>query len=189
MNCLEQKELAAFTRTDLLAVIATLALLAILLTPAVGRTRVNDQVFQCLNNLRQLAAACRMYAEDQEGSLPDAFHWVSGALDYSGSSDNTNTTLLMNGTLGPYVRNPMACKCPADQSTSFGASGYPRVRSISMSQMFRNSGDGFSPSPPWRIYSKTSDVINPVPSNLWVMLDENPDSINDAAFAVVMGNQ
>jgi len=24
-------------------------------------------------------------------------------------------------------------------------------------------------------------MINPLPSNLWVIIDENPDSVNDAA--------
>lgn len=61
-----------------------------------------------------------------------------------------------------------------------------------MSQMFRTlestdpPGEGHSKSPPWRIYPKTSDIINPQPSNLWVLIDENPDSVNDAAYAVKM---
>ena len=36
---------------------------------------------------------------------------------------------------------------------------------------------------------KSADMINPRPSSLWVMIDENPDSINDAAFAVKMDYQ
>jgi len=49
--------------------------------------------------------------------------------------------------------------------------------------------DGHSPSPPWWTYGKTSDMINPLPCSLWVMIDENPDSVNDAAFAVKMDYQ
>ena len=63
----------------------------------------------------------------------------------------------------------------------------PRVRTISMSQMFRTWGDGWSTSPPWRIYGKTSDMTLPPPAQLWVIIDESPDSVNDGAFAVVMG--
>ena len=33
---------------------------------------------------------------------------------------------------------------------------------------------------------KTSDLTMPQPVNVWVFVDENPDSINDAAFAVAM---
>ena len=35
---------------------------------------------------------------------------------------------------------------------------------------------------------KMSDITVPAPVNVWVFLDENPDSINDAAFASAMGN-
>jgi len=48
------------------------------------------------------------------------------------------------------------------------------------------SSDGWSPSPPWRIYEKSGDMVAPPPANLWVLVDENPDSVNDAAFAVTM---
>jgi len=33
---------------------------------------------------------------------------------------------------------------------------------------------------------KTSDMTSPGPANTWVFVDENPDGINDAAFAVAM---
>ena len=29
-------------------------------------------------------------------------------------------------------------------------------------------------------------MLKPLPSNLWVIIDENPDSVNDAAFAMKM---
>jgi prepilin-type processing-associated H-X9-DG protein len=32
-------------------------------------------------------------------------------------------------------------------------------------------------------------MVNPHPAGLWVIIDENPDSINDAAFAVKMDAQ
>jgi prepilin-type processing-associated H-X9-DG protein len=90
------------------------------------------------------------------------------------------------------VKNPAVYKCPTDRSTSkFAGITYPRVRTISMSQMIRpkTQTDGHSTSPPWTIYSKYSDMIRPPPVNLWVFLDENPDSVNDAAFAVKMDLQ
>ena len=39
----------------------------------------------------------------------------------------------------------------------------------------------------WRTYAKENQLLgNPGPSDLWVLLDENPDSIDDAGFAFVM---
>jgi prepilin-type processing-associated H-X9-DG protein len=42
------------------------------------------------------------------------------------------------------------------------------------------------PTPSYQIYLKESDLSHPAPSKLWLMLDENADSINDGAFAVIM---
>jgi prepilin-type processing-associated H-X9-DG protein len=33
-----------------------------------------------------------------------------------------------------------------------------------------------------KIFEKTTDVSRPNPANLWVFVDEHPDSINDGAF-------
>ena len=42
-------------------------------------------------------------------------------------------------------------------------------------------------SGPWRIYRKTSDFVDPGPSQSFVFLDEREDTINDAMFVVDMG--
>jgi prepilin-type processing-associated H-X9-DG protein len=39
---------------------------------------------------------------------------------------------------------------------------------------------------PWRTYGKTSNIGPPGPSMLWVLVDEDPNGVNDAAFAVGM---
>jgi len=142
-----------------------------------------------MNNGRQLLLGWIMYAEDNATKVANAFDWVPGSLKYDGRTDNTNTLLLAQSPVGPYVKNVAVFKCPADMSRSFGTRGDPRVRSISLNQMFRNWQDGHSTSPPWRIYPKTTDMVKPSPSGLWVIIDENPDSVNDAAFAVKMDYQ
>jgi prepilin-type processing-associated H-X9-DG protein len=44
--------------------------------------------------------------------------------------------------------------------------------------------DSHTRSGPYRTYGKDADVVDPGPSKLWVIVDEDADSINDAGFAV-----
>ena len=61
----------------------------------------------------------------------------------------------------------------------------PRVRSQSMSQVF--DFGSWLPASRYRVYSRLGHIVNP--TQTWVMIDEHPDSINDAACAVQMAPQ
>jgi len=191
-----------FTLIELLVVIAIIAILAAILLPVLAKARTRAQATYCMNNLRQIMLAWKMYPDDNSGWFPpnedNQFGgWVRGDLDYSGSSDNTNILYLIDpqyAKLGPYTKSPAVYHCPADLSRSLGRRGDPRVRSVSMSQAIgpdrdnsdkRNRGR-WLPHPPFRVYMKDSQLTDPPPSLLWVMIDEHPDSINDGGFAVQM---
>ena len=109
-------------------------------------------------------------------------------MDFTPSRVNYEITNdLVNSPMWPYTgKSKNIFKCPADQAVVKPASGpyagqtLPRVRSISMSQVF-GTGE-WLPAANWRTYDKLAAIT--LPTRTFVLVDEHPDGINDAAFAV-----
>jgi len=62
----------AFTLIELLVVIAIIGILASLLLPALASSKEKAKGITCINNLKQLGVAVRMYADENDGKLPTA---------------------------------------------------------------------------------------------------------------------
>jgi prepilin-type processing-associated H-X9-DG protein len=162
-----------------------------------SKARTKAEGISCLNNLRQVQLACILYSGDNREKLPEnrgastsLETWVGGTLNWDtpGSpwSPNYDARYLTLCQIGPFVaKNTGVFRCPADKFP--GALG-TRIRSIAMNgfvgDVLNINGGSITVNAGWRKFLKTTDFKSP--SNIWVLVDEHPDSINDGLLAIPM---
>src|ERR1039457_624370 len=107
---------AAFTLIELLVVIAIIAILAAMLLPALAGAKFRSQQIACVNDLKQLSLASKMYYDDLNA-------WI-GPI-------STNATLSQGDWMGAMLAyygnatNVLFCPCAPDQGMAAGAVNPP----------------------------------------------------------------
>ncbi len=153
-----------------------------------------------------------LWPNPDNGNTNPGQNWCPGQAGVGGQHE-FNPDILDDPRLSllvPYGAFSKMFGCPADkrigryQGTRPDLAGkmVPNARSIAASQAVgtnpsRNRGKapvdgpwldgnhGHRAGQTWRTYGKTSDAIDPGPSELWVMMDEDENSINDGGLAVI----
>lgn len=194
-----------FSLIELLVVIWIIVVLLALTLPVMqSGPHPGPKWLICMQNMKQLDAAWIMYSTDNHDNLPLAARFASsqtnvwalgnaqtvpqdsaryGQLE-PGVLDATNLHALTQGALFIYVNNPSVYHCPQDKRT---IDGVPYVRSYSMNNWMNGQSPaaripGLDASN--RVYQKLANIR--APADRFVFVDEDPDSIKQTMFTVIV---
>jgi len=110
----------AFTLIELLVVIAIIAILAAMLLPALAAAKKKAQKIQCVNNLKQVGLAFRVWEGDNNDKYPQQVTWTSGgALEYYWHNGVAPANFKCNAgmafmCMSNELSTPKIIGCPSD---------------------------------------------------------------------------
>jgi prepilin-type N-terminal cleavage/methylation domain-containing protein len=129
MKQLRNRKIGAFTLIELLVVIAIIAILASMLLPALARAKQKAQRIQCINNLKEVGTAYRIWSNDNGDRYPALQTLALGGWNDFVSSGNPSvpTSMYLNYALmqNEMGQSPKILLCPSDDRSANTNFFYP----------------------------------------------------------------
>jgi prepilin-type N-terminal cleavage/methylation domain-containing protein len=150
------------------------------------------------------------YAGESAATQATQKNWAVGTMYAAADAEDQpaltgiSEMLDPNTVLSPYVRSKTVYHCPGDLYSDPNAGNQPHVRSYSMNSAVGTLFNSLGSLPPgtpvgggfldgttynanqttYLTYGKLSAFTRPGPANTWVLMEENPLTINDGSLAV-----
>ena len=170
-----------------------------MLLPALAKAKTKAQGIQCMNLTRQMTLGSIMYSSDNNDRICQNINgvnykglgsdlpmgWVRNWENFvPNNAGNYDPAGILTGLLAPYVANNVnTYKCPADNYMCVKpGQQVPRLRSFSMNAYLGSSAADVSYANTYQLWTKLGAITRP--ADIFMFVDENPDSINDGFMLI-----
>jgi len=190
-----RKSRVGFTLIELLVVIAIIAILAAILFPVFVQAKERGRMITCMNNLKELSFACKLYADNNGGKMPMSYaHAYAGQTekDWCGwySPADPRGVDVTRGAIWDYTgHNKKIYLCPTDYNVPT-TSPNMRLPTATTAHACKDCPDSYALNYMlgWAKDRPCVDTIRR-PTQVLLLIHESRDQIDDACFAWGSGNR
>ena len=148
---------------EVVAILATLFIMAVLVLPALISPRTPARRVQCVNNLKQVGLAARIYSSDQDERFPWMDSTNFNPTTRSGSREFTNSPQIFRHFLAMSneLNTPKILQCPSDKKRT-RANNFATLSNSNLSYFISFEADVSDPN---RLLSGDRNITGGSPNN------------------------